>query len=40
MQTFSLQGLPMGIIYVLQVEVVVVLAQPGFLQGNVWGSQQ
>ena len=33
-QTFGLQGFPMGIIDVLQIEIVVVLAQPGFLQVN------
>ena len=39
-QTFGLQCFPMGIIDVLQVEVVVVLAQPGLLQGNFGGAQQ
>ena len=39
-QTFRLQGFPVGIIDVLQVEVVVVLAQPGFLHGNIEGSWQ
>ena len=39
-QTFGLQRFPMGIVDVLQVEVIVVLAQPGFLQGMVWGLQQ